>query len=32
MDNNQQEDFKELNNIILFYEKFLFWRKNQGVP
>ena len=30
MENNKQEDFKELNNMILFYEKLLFWRKNQG--
>lgn len=27
MENNKQEDFKELNNMILFYEKLLFWRK-----
>ena len=32
MANNQQEDFKELNNMILFYEKFLFWRKKEGTP
>ena len=28
MENNKQEDFKELNNMIQFYEKLLFWRKN----
>jgi len=28
MTNNQQEDCKELNNLIQFYEKLLFWRKN----
>ena len=32
MANNQQEDCKELNNLIQFYEKLLFWRKNQGAP
>lgn len=32
MENSQNEDFKELNNMILYYEKFYFWRKQLGSP